>query len=164
VSTGAQRWRVALFGACSFGLCLAAIYFASSSPDHAVAPAKVPIAPRASSSERGAALLAKLRSQARRFLRAFLRYEAGESDRRLRRALRAGSSLTFAAELLATPPRLPSRRLATARLGRISVTLIPSAPPRALVSATATRPIGPEHLSFLFDLHAGRWLARGLGE
>jgi hypothetical protein len=163
VPAAAQRWRVVLFGLCASALCLAAICFAAGPPDGVGVPARRPAAPRPSSSERGAALLGALRLQARRFLQAFLRYETGESDRQLRRALRAGASAPFAAELLAAPPRL-SDRLAPARLGRVSITLIPSAPPRALVSASATRPTGLEHLSFLFDLRSERWLARGLGE
>jgi hypothetical protein len=108
--------------------------------------------------------VSKLRLQARRFLRAFLRYEAGESSAGLRRVLRTGCSPPFAAELLAAPPRRPTSRLAPATLRRIFISLIPSSPPRAFVSASATRPTGVEHLSFLFDLRGGRWLARGVGE
>ena len=79
--------------------------------------------------------------------------------------MRTAATPSFAARLLAGPPRAsaPGRFPPRARLGRVEVSFVAIAPPRAIVSGEARRGAAPAQFSFLFELHGGRWLASGPG-
>lgn len=102
----------------------------------------------------------KLRRDAQRFLRAFLRYEGGELRRSVRRALRARATKDFASELLEAPPRLDGR-LAAARIDRLFIKEASWEPAIAVVGGVARRDRRRERFSFLFAKSGGRWLAGG---
>lgn len=62
---------------------------------------------------------ARAHAQARRFLRAFVGYQAGASAERSRRAFTGTATRELSGELLDTPPRGGDRRSARARPGRL---------------------------------------------
>jgi hypothetical protein len=66
---------------------------------------------------------ARLRAQpvARRFLRGFIRYQAGRLNADTRQALRTTSTPRLARALLLRPPRLPGRALGLARVRALDV-------------------------------------------
>ena len=102
---------------------------------------------------------------ARRFLAAFLPYEVGRADAHVRRALRATATEELATTLLAAPPRpaaagVPRR----AHLLSLQVTLDAGVAPRAVVSGRLRRSGETEAFAFLFERHAGGWLAAGVAE
>jgi hypothetical protein len=112
---------------------------------------------------------ARLRSRvdqaARRFVPAFLRYEVGDIDAGVRRALRATATAEFAASLLAVPPRPPAGGFPPrARLQRLVVKFSPSAAFNAFVEGTAVRGGAAENFSFEFEYGEGAWLASGVTE
>ncbi len=125
-----------------------------------------PSAPAARVAARAQRLVAALRRTARRFLGAFLRYEVGEGGSAAAATLRATATRSFAARLLAAPPRAPAAGgfPTAARLGELEVGLLAPAANRALISASAVRAGRPEQLSFLFVRRGASWLAMGPGQ
>lgn len=159
----AQRLRLGLFCLCVIALVLAAEHFsASTRAPGAVSVARAPTSSRAT--QNNDHFRSRLRIETHRFLSVFLRYETGKGGPEVRRELSATATPAFAEQLLSAPPRREGETLAAARLRRLSITTIPVLPPRALINASARRGTHIEHISFFFDLHHGRWLARGLGE
>jgi len=172
VPAAAERTRLVLFCCAVAALATAGVAFAGagSTPTSTTVPppaaARAPVVLSSSASPPPvAALRASLGREARRFLGVFFRYEVGARGRALRSAVRATATPAFAAELLGSPPPLPSRPLAPARPDRLTITLASVSPPRALVSGSASRG-GPaaEQFSFLFEADHGAWLASGAGE
>lgn len=170
----AERWRLALFYLAVAALAAAGVVFAGAgtgstpTPTTASPPAaaRAPVVlPSSAAPPPVAALRASLGREAHRFLGVFFRYEVGARGPALRSAVRATATPAFAAELLGSPPPPPSRPLAPARPGRLTITLASVSPPRALVSGSASRG-GPaaEQFSFLFEADHGAWLASGAGE
>ncbi len=111
-------------------------------------------------------LAAGLKPAARRFLRAFFRYEAGEIGDGVAAALRAASTPAFARELLEALPRssIPGSFPPVARLGRLETFFISPQADRAVVNGEAMRGPAGEQFSFVFVSIDGRWLASGAGE
>jgi hypothetical protein len=64
---------------------------------------------------------ARARGVARRFLRAFLRYQSGQLDPATRRAVRRAATGPLARRLLRRPPRPTSSQPPAGRLGRVAV-------------------------------------------
>ncbi len=164
MSSAAERWRAAFFGLCAALLCLAAVLFAGPNTPGSPSPERSPAARSPAPAHRGAALRAALRRAARQFLAAFFQYEVGQSGGGVRRALRETTTARFAASLMRQPPRLSARSSPSARLTRLSITVLPALPPRALVSGAARRGGSEEQFSFLFQVRGGAWLASGPGE
>jgi hypothetical protein len=112
-----------------------------------------------------ARLRARVDQAARRFVPAFLRYEVGDIDAGVRRALRATATAEFAANLLAVPPRPPAGGFPPrARLQRLAVRFSPSAAFHAFVEGTSLRGGAPERFSFEFEYGEGVWRASGVTE
>src|SRR5262249_39104580 len=111
-------------------------------------------------------LLAELHPQARRFLRAFLRYEVGDTASDVKRELIAGATSRFSRRLLRLPPRSVARGSfpPLARLGHLGTTFVSAAANRVLVSGVAYRGRAREQLSFLFVRAGSHWLASGPGQ
>ncbi len=158
-----HAWRLALFCGASLALVCGALVFSGSGNELS----QLPLQPRSSgvvATPVGGMSAGALRTQARRFLGAFLRYEVGELDQRVHRVLRRTATAGFAATLLREPPRPVGRALRSARLARLSLSALSVSPPRALVSGSALRGRSAEQFSFLFVLHDGVWLASGPGQ
>lgn len=113
------------------------------------------------SNERRASL-----ATARAFLPAYLRYEAGEFDSVVARALQASATPEFAAALLGASPRPTGggRLPAPARLRRFRVRLVPGSPEWGELGGTADRDGHTERLSFVLEHRGHRWLVSGVGE
>lgn len=101
-----------------------------------------------------------LSADAARYFAAFLRYEQGDTGRKVVRQLRLSASATFANELLQAPPRVDGA-LGRPRLEHIRIDEVSWRPPIAIVTALARRAQARERLSFLFAKREGRWLAAG---
>jgi len=170
VSPVAQRLRLALFCAACAALLTAAIGFADGSPANPPPPHELGAAPafgpghQSVRSDSAAGLRATLDRAARCFLDAFFRYEVGELDPAVRRALRAEATSGFAAELLGDPPHRPAGNPAAALPGRLAISVASIEPPRVLISGSASRGGATEQFSFLFEVRHGVWLASGPGE
>jgi hypothetical protein len=110
--------------------------------------------------------LASVRPPARRFLRAFLRYEVGEAGPRVAAALRVSATPRFARQLLVAPPRpSPSGPMQLpARLGSLEVSVLSPDASRVLVSGEARRGPSSEQFSFVFVRATGGWLASAPGQ
>jgi len=171
MSPAGQRWRMGLFGAACASLLVAAIGFAGGG--ESPAPASPPTGseavfatPFVSRPATGgvAGFRAMLGSTARRFLAAFFRYEVGELEPGVRRALRATATPDFATELLGALPHRPPRSPAAAVPGRLEMAVVSFSPPRVLVSGSARRGGRAEQFSFVFEAVEGVWLASGPGE
>lgn len=102
----------------------------------------------------------------RRFLPPFFRYEVGDIDAQVRRALRATATPAFAAALLATPPRPPPGRgfPPKARLQSLAVNFARGAAFHAFADGSALRGAVPERFSFEFEYGQGGWRASGVTE
>jgi hypothetical protein len=111
-------------------------------------------------------LLVSVKPPARRFLRAFFRYEIGDIDSGVARALRTFATPGFARQLLATPPRRsPSGPLRLpARLAALEVGVVAPDASRVVVSGEARRGPASEQFSFVFVRAAGGWLASAPGQ
>jgi hypothetical protein len=108
---------------------------------------------------------ADARTEARRFVSAFLSYEVGAGGERTHAAIRVGASPAFARRLLSDPPTAPAGpKTRSAHVTYLRVDPVPDHPDLALVSGDACRPEGPEPFSFLFARRDGRWLAVAPGE
>jgi hypothetical protein len=108
---------------------------------------------------------ADARTEARRFVSAFLSYEVGAGGDRTHAAIRVGASPAFARRLLSGPATAPAGPKArTAHVTYLRVDPVPAHPDLALVSGDARRPEGLEPFSFLFARRDGRWLAVAPGE
>jgi hypothetical protein len=107
-----------------------------------------------------------VRLDARRFLVAFLAFEAGDRTPRTRRAVRATSGRRLAGQILAAPRIFAGARgpVAVGHLHALFVHRLPGHTGLLLASGTAIRPGGPEPFSFLFARRGGRWLAIAPGE
>jgi hypothetical protein len=106
------------------------------------------------------------RVDARRFLAAFLAFEAGDKTPWTRRALRVTSGRRLAGQIL-TAPRTPAGTrgpVAVGHLHALRLHRLPGHTGLLLASGTAIRPVGPETFSFLFARRGGRWLAIAPGE
>jgi hypothetical protein len=94
---------------------------------------------------------------ARRFVSAFLAYEAGETDPSTRQAIRLDASSSLAGSILSGPiaarPGHGPIRLS------LEVCRLPHRPRLALVTGTARRGGAAEPFAFLLALRHGRWLA-----
>jgi hypothetical protein len=104
-------------------------------------------------------------ADARRFLAAFLTFEAGRDTPRTRGAVRATSGRRLAGQILAAPRTSAGARAPVA--GHLLTIRLHPLPGRAgllLASGTAIHPEGPEPFSFLFARRGGRWLAIAPGE
>jgi hypothetical protein len=122
------------------------------------------VAERTSPARERAELRDDIAPAARAFLAAYLRYEVGDRSARTRASLRAHATGRFAGYLLAATPRAPVSILRRARIVALHVVPVSLFPPRAAVTGSATRPAGPEQLSFLFECRSGRWLAAAAGQ
>jgi hypothetical protein len=100
---------------------------------------------------------------ARRFARAFLRYEGGRPDRRVRAEIKRLAAPALGWSLLRSPPRLTAP-LPPARHIKLLITAVSRHPLRALAHISARRGRRLEGFSFLFEYRDDRWLARGLGD
>ncbi len=156
-----QRPRVALFCGCALALMLSAVLLGHGE--------SAPNRPGRARPESGAARAirpappAGLRRIAVRFLGAYFRYEVGETDGAVRRALRRTASAAFATMLLSQrPPAEPGAP--AARLEQLSLALLTARPPRALISGAAARGGDQEQFSFLFEDRDGSWRASGPGQ
>jgi hypothetical protein len=159
------NFRPALFLAASAALIAVALFLHVSAAPQPPPPALSRSHPPPLQRSGTAQVRAALEPSARRFLRAFLRYEVGDSNQALTRSLRATATPAFAVKLLRRPPR-PARRSPPARatVGPLSLIFVSAQPPLVSVSATARRATGPEQLSFVFTRRHGRWLASAPGE
>jgi len=90
-------------------------------PSDGPAPTSPPRGTEPPNPQAGAELRAQARSVGRRFLRAFLRFQAGRLNAATRRELRETSTSALAASLLARPPRLDRSRSWRGRLARVRV-------------------------------------------
>lgn len=108
--------------------------------------------------------LSRLRGAARNFLTAFLRYEVGDLAPTVRRELHRNTAPGFLRELLARRAAPHPAASAPARIARLRITLLSSAPGRALLTGSARRAGHLEQFSFLFEAHRGLWRAVGPGE
>lgn len=153
--------RQLLFALACAALILAAIAFSGatvSDPPPASAPGTLQPQPATRRTPtRG------LRRSATRFLIAFLRYELGDPAPTVRRDLRATTTSSFAAELLATPPA-PSASPQRSHITRLQLTPLSANPPRALVSGSAGRGSASEPFAFLFALRRAGWRASAPAE
>ncbi len=160
-------WRRLLFGFAVVALIGAAAALAgSAAPQEPAAhpPGGREARGRAPGLAPARALMGSLRRSARRFLDAYLRYEAGELGFAVRRALRWTATRRFAAALLGAPVRRRGPPLRAARLGSLAVRIDPADPRRALIEGLARRGPLRESLAFGF-LHVARgWRASGAGE
>lgn len=101
-----------------------------------------------------------LHRSARRFLAAFLDYEAGDRGQAVRAALRRTASARFSHESFAAPaPHQARRRVPSPPTTTFHIIRLPHQPELAIVTGTAHRATGPEPFAFLFALRRGRWLA-----
>ena len=113
--------------------------------------------------------VARLRSRveqvARRFVPAFLRYQVGDMDAGVRRALRATATADFAADLLAVPPRPPAGGFPPrAILQRLAVKFSSNDAFHAFVEGVALRKGAREAFSIEFEYGEGVWRASGVTE
>lgn len=110
--------------------------------------------PNPAGSERA---LERAEPAARRFLAAYLRYQTGKADRRVRRRLRAAADAGLARFLLAQPPRPPTdARAARGRLERLDL----YGPFSGRVKATALVEYAAGDaglIEFALTEHDGRW-------
>lgn len=166
-----EKQRLALFALACLVLVGCAVGFSRGDSDLAGAGGVVPehLGPEARRSEDPSAavraLKREVRSAAHGFLAAFLRYEVGDLEPAVRRALRASATPSFAALMLARPPTPPPPGIdPLARVGPIAVAFASLLPPRAVVSAMADRGANTERLSFVFERRGSLWLAAGPGE
>jgi hypothetical protein len=141
----------------------------SSPPTAAVRPARVdgdPVGPARAVVVELNRRHADVKAAAARFLPAFLRYEVGDLNAAVRRALRASATRPFADRLLRHPPRPASagRFPPRARLRRIDIAFVSPQATSAVVSGSARRGDLPEEFSFVFVRRRGTWLAGGPGE
>jgi hypothetical protein len=104
------------------------------------------------------------RVDARRFLAAFLAFEAGDDTPRTRRALRTTSGHDLAGQILAAARAPVGARFPVVYLYALRLHPVPGHPGLLLASGTATRREGPEPFAFLFARRGGRWLAIAPGE
>lgn len=174
--SGPERRRVVLFAFVCVALVGSALAFAAGGNDLASLPAapsggdggREAVARDAAraAAERGRRRLEReVRTAARSFLGAFLRYEVGELGPRVKRALRASATPRFAHELLAAPPRAPPGGFPSpAAIGTIAVAFVSVLPPRVVVSAAGQRVGTAEQLSFVFERRGSIWLASGPGQ
>jgi hypothetical protein len=100
---------------------------------------------------------ADMQPAARRFLAAYLAFEAG--DRHAAAALRASATPSLAHRILASAAPRPRADTARPAISGLTVTRLPGRPDLAIVTGTAHRPSGPEPFAFLFGNRAGPWLA-----
>jgi hypothetical protein len=119
-----------------------------------------------SASSDGPPSLRPARVDARRFLAAFLAFEAGDQTPRTRRAVRATSGRRLAGQILAAPRTSAGARgpVAVGHLRALRLHRLPGDTGLLLASGTAIRPGGPEAFSFIFARRGGRWLAIAPGE
>jgi hypothetical protein len=102
---------------------------------------------------------------ARRFLAAFLGFEAGDQTPRTRRTIRVTSGRDLARQILGAPRTTGGVRSPVAvHLLALRLHPLPGHPRLRLASGTAIRPEGPEPFSFLFARRGDRWLAVAPGE
>jgi hypothetical protein len=159
--------RIAVFVLVSAGLIALAFALAPSatvppSPPSTAAPAAVAV----SGSDLIAAAArrnARLDRAATAFIRAFLRYEVGDLPASVARSLDRMTTARLGRYLLGARPRQLGARPA-ARIVKVETTFLDPAADRALVRGVARRADGPEDLSFVFVLRAGRWLAARAAE
>lgn len=146
------------FGALAAVLTIAAVLLGSRHQHAAEAPVPTAVLhARPSPYAEPAPSTASLRRAARRFIEAFLAFEAGADDPRTRGAIRRGADRHLALDLLADRPRRSGDRSAAAL--SLRVTRLPHRPGLALATGTARRRSGPEPFAFLFTRRGGRWLA-----
>ena len=168
-------WRYVLFAALSLLLLVAAFSFAAGGesrrealPESPFASARLPIPSVAKEAIAHVRRLSEgLRPSARRFLRAFFRYEVGEMESGVASALRETTTSDFGRELLRLAPRPPTTGLfpLPARLDKLKVLFISPRADRAVVNGEALRVSSGERFSFVFVLSpTGAWLASGGGE
>jgi hypothetical protein len=109
--------------------------------------------------------LSGARPPVRSFITAFLAYEVGGHDAAAELAIRSHASPAFGRLLLTDPPTPPGRaRPGSARITSLGIDRVPDHRDLVLASGDARRPQGTEPFSFLFERHAGRWLAVAPGE
>ena len=110
---------------------------------------------------------AKAEPVARRFFVAFSRYELGDRDAGVERALRVNATAAFARELLAAPPRfVAGARPAPATLGRVELVPGHSKGGRLLgaeIVGLTRRDEREEPLSIELEAERGGWRVSGLG-
>jgi hypothetical protein len=119
------------------------------------------------------AQIAAVEAAARRFLTAFSRYESGNLTAAVSRALRRTCTASFAAELLAAPPRpvaLPARYALgprtpmAARPIALDIALDAGPPPAAEVTGTLGRGRAAKPFAFQFVTRPRGWRASGIGD
>jgi hypothetical protein len=112
-----------------------------------------------------ARLRARVEQVARRFVPAFLRYQVGDMDASVRRALRATATADFAADLLAVPPRPPAGGFPPrAILQRLAVKFSSNDAFHSFVEGVALRKGAREAFSIEFEYGEGVWRASGVTE
>lgn len=156
--------RQALFCLSAAALALGGILFSGDAwqPPAAKDTATRPVASATARPVPRPGQRAELRVDARAFLHHFFRYEVGKLARSPV-GLRATATSTFASELLRRPPRILGRALRPARLERLSLEFLSTAPGRAQVNGFALRGRARERFSFLFEVSGGGWRASGPG-
>lgn len=166
--------RHLLFGAVSLVLLAAAFAIGSdgggpSSPSDSARTDEATIAVPSAAARIAARVgraLASAKPPARRFLRAFFRYEVGDVGPRVAAELRASATPRFARQLLDSPPRSSPSGPSTlpARLEALEVAVVTSDASRVVVSGEARRGPASEQFSFVFVHVAGGWLASAPGQ
>lgn len=159
----AERWRLALFCASAVALVLAAVLLSGGEGDPSASTSALPATTSAEPQSGPGRSSAGLRRDARRFLSAFFRYEVGDLNPKIAQALRRTATAEFAATLLRRAPRAVAGT-PPARIDRLSLALLRTQPPGALLSGAASRGSAAEQFSFLFALRRGVWLASGPGQ
>jgi hypothetical protein len=152
---------VALLASLVVALLLVGLRPTSPTPRGTPAPATIAGVRRPVS----AAPPAHARTEARRFLAAFLSYEVGLGGPAAEATIEDSASRGFAHQLLSDPPGSTGRPgRGAARITSLRIDPVLGHPNLALASGDARRPDGPEPFSFLFARRRGRWLAVAPGE
>jgi hypothetical protein len=135
----------------------------AAAPDHRGGEGTAAAA--AAFAERSQHLHREVRTAARSFVAAFLRYEVGELGAGVTSTLRAFATASFSRELLANRPQPTAGEFPhAAALGQIAVAFVSAIPPRAVISGSARRGRSSEQFSFVFERRGRAWLASGPGQ